>query len=278
MSPFRVVLGTQDSQQKQPRAAAESAAAKVNPMAETGLKTPAAKKILNVPKDLEVKFDDGQVVQAHALILVLASPVFRDILTDDQGSLHTKISLPGKKADEFNLFQQALLPASLRFAALTDEATFFTLCRWAHEYEVDALKTLCEDHLIASVPVTETSLEHALTFGLARRQAQCIAEMKKDLPRFVVSLRLLATRQNVEELKDLWPLLCAAVFIEPYESERSCSARTHAPTGAPQTPAPPAPAAAEALRVCTAPLSCRVGSAAADDGERDVALHRGGYP
>ncbi|KOO32879.1 hypothetical protein Ctob_012970 [Chrysochromulina tobinii] len=186
-------------------------------MAETGLKTPAAKKILNVPKDLEVKFDDGQVVQAHALILVLASPVFRDLLTDDQGSLHTKISLPGKRADEFNLFQQALLPASLRFAALTDEATFFTLCRWAHEYEVDALKTLCEDHLIASVPVTETSLEHALTFGLARRQAQCIAEMKKDLPRFVVSLRLLATRQNVEELKDLWPLLCAAVFIEPYE-------------------------------------------------------------
>jgi len=125
--------------------------------------------------------------------------------------------LPGKRAEEFSLFQQALLPASLRFASLTDEETFFTLCRWAHEYEVDALRTLCEDHLIQSVPVTEASLEHALHFKLDRRRSQCIDEMKRDLPRFVRPLKLLATDATAGELEELWPLLCAAAFIEPYE-------------------------------------------------------------
>lgn len=190
------------------------------------LKSPTARKILNVPKDLTVTFDDGQIVEAHALILVLASPVFRDLLTDDHGNLLAELSLPGKRAEEFALFQQALLPASLRFASLTDEETFFTLCRWAHEYEVDALRTLCEDHLIQSVPVTESSLEHALAFKLDRRRAQCIDEMKRDLPRFVGPLKQLATSATVGELEELWPLLCAAAFIEPYDmppAEQVCA-------------------------------------------------------
>ena len=175
------------------------------------------KKMLNVPKDLLVRFDDDQVVEAHALILVLASPILRDMLTDDDGSLRKELNLPGKAAHEFEIFQQALLPASLRFAALTDEATYFILCRWAHEYEVDALRTLCEDHLIKSVAVCETSLAHALEFNLVRRRAQCIAEMKQDLPRYVDSLGLLATPMFTSDLEALWPLLCTEAGIDAYE-------------------------------------------------------------
>lgn len=178
--------------------------------------TPQARKLLKVPKDLEVHFDDGRVVQAHALILVLASPIFRDMLTDDDGGLLNSIELPGKDADEFDLFQQALLPASLRFATLTDEATLFMLCRWAHEYEVDALRTMCEDHLLANVPVTEGSLQHALAYKLERRRAQCIDEMKEDLPRYVGTLKQLATTDALKELNDLWPLLCRHALIEPF--------------------------------------------------------------
>lgn len=175
------------------------------------------RKILQVPKDLTVTFDDGQTVQAHALILVLASPVFRELLTNEEGALLQEIPLPGKSAEEFSLFQQALLPASLRFASLTDESTFFTLCRWAHEYEVDALRTLCEDHLISSVAVEESSLEHALMYKLHRRRAQCIEAMKKDLPRFVNVLQQLATTETLAELEDLWPLLCSAALVEPFD-------------------------------------------------------------
>jgi len=170
-----------------------------------------------VPKDLRVVFDDGQVVEAHALILILASNIFRAMLTREDGGVKSEIALPGKSASEFGTFIQALLPASLRFNALTDEGTYFVLCRWANEFEVEALRTLCEDHLIKSVPVVESSLEHALTYKLTRRRAQCIETMKQDLPRFVDVLGLLATDETALQLVDLWPSLCAAAYIEPYE-------------------------------------------------------------
>jgi len=182
-----------------------------------GLATPNTRaKLLTVPKDLRVVFDDGSVVESHALILVLASDVLRSMLTSEDGGMKRELHLPGKLASEFDIFMQALLPASLRFNALTDEATYFILCRWANEFEVEALRTLCEDHLIKSVAVVESSLEHALTYKLSRRRTQCIETMKQDLPRYVDILGQLATEDTAAQLADLWPSLCIAANIEPY--------------------------------------------------------------
>ena len=169
-----------------------------------------SKLLADVPHDLTVRFDDGSAIEAHALILVLASPVFRELLTNDDGGMRTEIQLAGKSSAEFLTFLQALLPASLRFNALTDEATYFVLCRWAHEFEVDALRTLCEDHLLKSVAVVESSLEHALTYRLERRLSQCIEVMKQDLPRYADVLGQLACEETSAQLEELWPLLCSA--------------------------------------------------------------------
>jgi hypothetical protein len=98
--------------------------------------------------DLKVSFDDGSVMDVHALILVLASPVFSSLLTTEDGGLRSTLRLPNKNAEEFTIFMHALLPASMRFSTLKDEATYATLCRWADEFEVEALRTLCEDHLM----------------------------------------------------------------------------------------------------------------------------------
>ena len=124
--------------------------------------------LLDVARDLTVTFDDGTSVEAHALILVLASPIFRDLLTDDDGGMKKELHLAGKSADEFSTFMQALLPASLRFHDLTDEGIYFVLCRWANEFEVDALRTLCEDHLRApTVAVVVSRLQRVrVTLGV----------------------------------------------------------------------------------------------------------------
>lgn len=103
--------------------------------------------------------DDGNTVNCHSLILVLASPVFREMLTKDDGTVLSSLPLPGKLAAEFRVFIEALQPASLRFEALSDEGTYVTLCEWAHEFEVAALKTLCED------------VRHARALGRARASA-----------------------------------------------------------------------------------------------------------
>ena len=50
-----------------------------------------------------------------------------------------------------------------------------------HVRQVDALKMLCEDHLIKDIPVGSGSLKHALTYRLLRRRAQCIRLMVPDL-------------------------------------------------------------------------------------------------
>ena len=73
-----------------------------------GATTPNTRnKIISVPKDLRVIFDDGQVIEAHALILILASDIFRELLTTEDGSVRHEIALPGKVASEFEKIAQA---------------------------------------------------------------------------------------------------------------------------------------------------------------------------
>lgn len=141
------------------------------------------------------------------------------MLTDDlSGEFKSTLELPGKTKEDFDLFLQALLPASMRFHTLADEGVYMSLVRWAHEYEVANLRELCEDHLIKSVAVDEASLGHALQYGLQRRLAQCLSEMKTDLPRYVEVLGSLAQDDATRpQLLDLWPLLCEAASVPVYE-------------------------------------------------------------
>ena len=170
------------------------------------------------PCDLTVSFDDGATVAAHAIILELASPVFRDMLNDDvNGTLKSELALPGKSKAEFELFLQALLPASMKFNTLSDESTYMVLVRWAHEFQVGNLTELCEDHLIKSVAVSQGSLGHALEYGLERRLAQCIEVMRTDLHTYADVLGLLATDETRPQLEDLWPQLCAAAGVPLYD-------------------------------------------------------------
>lgn len=145
--------------------------------------------------------------------------MFRDLLNDESsGEYKSTLQLPGKSKEDFDLFLQALLPASMRFHTLADEGVYMSLVRWAHEFEVANLRELCEDHLIKSVAVDEASLGHALEYGLQRRLAQCLAEMKTDLPRYVDVLGSLAAGDTTRpQLEELWPLLCEAAAVTPYE-------------------------------------------------------------
>eukprot|EP00966_Prymnesium_polylepis_P091661 2121766-Prymnesium_polylepis.1 len=117
----------------------EEAAAPEPPTPSTP-RTPSGRRS-SVPTDLQVSFDDGTVVDAHAVILALASPVFSDLLTTDSGTMRSALTLPGKSADQFRIFAEALLPAGVRFSSLTDEAQYITLVHWADEFQVAALKT-----------------------------------------------------------------------------------------------------------------------------------------
>ena len=167
-----------------------------------------------VPKDLTITFDDGAVVETHSLILLLASSKFRKLLTSDNGSLVKSLTLHERSSKEFTQFQEALMPASRPL--LTDPTIHEILSRWAHEFDVEALRTLCEDYLLKSVVVSEASLAYALKFGLERRVTQCIAEYRLDLPRFAEALSPLAVSAR-PELLELWPLLCDAAGVERFE-------------------------------------------------------------
>ncbi|KAL1524849.1 hypothetical protein AB1Y20_019729 [Prymnesium parvum] len=177
------------------------------------VKLPGTPSKYSVPTDLDVKFDDGTVVRSHAVVLAIASPVFGEMLTTETGKLRSELMLPGKLATEFQMFSQALLPAGLRPSSVTEESQYLVLVRWANEFEVDALKTVCEDHLIKDIPVKSGSLKHALQYRLLRRRAQCIRHMVPELKIYIEEIGLLATEQTQEDLAAIWPRICEGANV-----------------------------------------------------------------
>ena len=142
----------------------------------------AEDSLLRVPKrpkiqtDVKIVVGDGEV-SVHSVILILASPVFEKMLSScmHEGSA-TEITLPGKKRSEFVTFYKALQLYSME--PLTEDSAVFLSC-WADEYQIEALKTKCEEYLVSSVPVDSSSLKHAMTYGMHKRVTQCVDTMKK---------------------------------------------------------------------------------------------------
>eukprot|EP00438_Fugacium_kawagutii_P007542 Skav228225 [mRNA] locus=scaffold43:336940:337695:- [translate_table: standard] len=170
-----------------------------------------AKRAARAPPDLKIVVDDGEL-EVHSVILELASPVFASMLgsTFVEGLSGGSIQLPGKCKSELESFYKALQLCTME--VLTVASAVF-LSKWADEYQVDALRTKCEDYLIASQPIDGPALQHAVKYRLSRRTHQCLNVMKGNIPQYVSDLHVLASRECEEHLKVFWPLILKAADL-----------------------------------------------------------------
>ena len=176
----------------------------------------AEDSLLRVPKrpknqtDVKIVVGDGEV-EVHSVILILASPVFEKMLSScmHEGSA-TEITLPGKKRSEFVTFYKALQLYSME--PLTEDSATFLSC-WADEYQIEALKTKCEEYLVSSVPVDSSSLKHAMTYRMHKRVTQCVDTMKKDVVKYLDELGDLTEENTKEYMQVVWPALCEQAGI-----------------------------------------------------------------
>ena len=101
--------------------------------------------VLSSMPDLQVIVEE-ETFEAHTLILATVSPVFRQMLnTSMSEGLWTQVKLPGKSKEEFKEFLDILQPKTT--TKLTEKNVVFLSC-WADEYQVETLKTSCEEFLM----------------------------------------------------------------------------------------------------------------------------------
>lgn len=161
--------------------------------------------------DPDVHFVFGDVsVPAYSQVLMNASPVFRQMLLARMTERASgRIELLGKSKDEFEVFWGVLVWA----VDITIENCMF-LSVWADEYQIEGLRHRCEDVLIQHVPVTCEALEHACTYNLPRREAQCAEAISKDIRNYMDQLALLGSRMSTDAMRELWPAICHAAMAD----------------------------------------------------------------
>jgi hypothetical protein len=195
-----------------------------------------AKQPFSVEPDLRVEFDDdflddtdATVVNVHSLVLMLASPVFKQMLTTDMNERQRReIKLPGKDPDEFRDFVDSLQLCTAK--PLTHESAL-RLSTWADEYQVDALKEKCEDYLMKFM-ITSSSFardyEHAVRHNLTRWAQKCLAAAKEELPRFLAKDAncgiLLGDDLTVQKI---WPTVCEKTGLAFFSSTWSAPPAEH---------------------------------------------------
>jgi len=128
----------------------------------------------------------------HRAMLAFWSPVFEKMFTSEfQEKDKNEVRLPGKKASEIKEMLLQVYP-SAKERAITKENCYF-LVKLAHEYQMAAIVTRCEDFLARKVKLKENDsvladLVFAQTYKLAKlklasvRQAHCLSldELKQD--------------------------------------------------------------------------------------------------
>jgi len=160
--------------------------------------------------DLEV-IVGGQSVFVHSVVLILASPVFKQMLMSEMSERRTgAITLPDKDKDEFLDFVSSLQIVTDK--EYTNERAV-TLSRWADEYQVDALKTICERHMVDEMPVTIDSfsedLSHASRYNLPDRVEQCLDAAADDLVKFLDKPENLEVLTSDDaHVKGMWTHIC----------------------------------------------------------------------
>ena len=156
----------------------------------------------------------GEIVEAHSIILMMSSPVFRQMLTTGMSEGRCgRINLPDKSATELRCFIDSL--STVTFKELTNETAIF-LSRWAEEYEVLQLKDKCEAKIMY-MEIDNASVRHAIMYRLDKRLAYCVRKMKYDPVNYVDALVELATPSTAEQMRELWPRICKAAAMDEFE-------------------------------------------------------------
>ena len=168
----------------------------------------------NMDPDIDIHVE-GEIVPGHSSILMVSSPVFRQMLSTNMVEGRSgAIQLKGKNAEELRCFLASLSTAT--FPPLTDESAMF-LSRWADEYEVGPLKAWCEKYIMEHLPVDGEALKHAITHNLYKRVAQCTRKFKSNPVKYVDELLLLASPITEEHMRDAWPELVKSAGLAACE-------------------------------------------------------------
>lgn len=163
--------------------------------------------------DLEVEVEE-EVFHVHSLVLMLASPVFRQMLSHDMKEASSRrIRLPDKKKDEFKVFLEAMQPFSISTFSLTKETASF-LASWSEEYQVTVLKAKCEEHLMTHATIDIHALVHAVACNLPARKTQCMDHIAKDIVRFSDQLETMGPTLPADVLEALWPSICKEANVK----------------------------------------------------------------
>lgn len=155
--------------------------------------------------DLEVVVE-GEVFHVHSLVLMLASPVFRQMLSHKMSEAsNRRIDLPGKEKSEFELFWKAIQPDS---DIDLDVQTATCLARWADEYQLTGLKSRCERHLIANQPISLDALAQSIEVNMAKLTQHCVEHIVANMKDFEQKLADEGPKLPAEALRLLWPAIC----------------------------------------------------------------------
>ena len=105
-------------------------------------------------QDITIVFDDDALtdIRTNSSVLMLASPVFNKMLSQDMKEKKTKqVELPGKCPEEFKVLLEFLQPVTGRLQKVSDE-NLDLLLRWCDEYCIDILHKESIEFLKAQQP------------------------------------------------------------------------------------------------------------------------------
>ena len=105
-------------------------------------------------QDITIVFDDDALtdIRTNSSVLMLASPVFNKMLSQDMKEKKTKqVELPGKCPEEFKVLLEFLQPVTGRLQKVSDE-NLDLLLRWCDEYCIDILHKESIEFLKAQPP------------------------------------------------------------------------------------------------------------------------------
>ena len=173
-----------------------------------------------VATDLLVHFDNGEIVHAYSQPLMIASHVFRTMLTSGMQEANSKeIRLPEKSKAEFEVLVDMLQPLSGR---ALDPSTADFIGIWADEYHIPLLKNKCEAYMISQKPVCRETLVYAMKYHFPQLGQHCLQVMlsTRAISLAIDNLDVLATEPDW--LAKVWMAICNAanfpVDMQPAEA------------------------------------------------------------
>ncbi|CAL1136871.1 unnamed protein product [Cladocopium goreaui] len=132
-------------------------------------------------QDITVIFDDEAAteIRTHSVLLMLASPVFHKMFTQEMKEKQShRIELPGKSPEEFKVLLDFLEPGTGRLQKISDANVGF-LSRWSDEYCMESLHTECID-FIKEQPATVPRVVLAHCLGLHDYATSCIDHLLRS--------------------------------------------------------------------------------------------------